>query len=160
MPHCQGNLVLVVHLSSTKFLWKRCSKHSSYCELIAVVCHSHCFCQYWKTLPIVLLCSHLLFAFCKCSLSILMDVNECNFYCMVEFNDTSLLSCQTPFYYTIIQLLSVPSQKMGYWQDVSTSTAILSTSAFDIVGSLSSSHADDTDSLESHSPFFPIAHYS
>ena len=67
-----------------------------------------------------------------------MNISGCNFSHMEEFHISCMLPCQTAFCQTFPLLPSVAWQKkkniMEYWQEGSTSTAILSTSTSDIVG--------------------------
>jgi len=57
-----------------------------------------------------------------------MNVSECHFCCLEEFNSTPLLPCQASFCQTSPSLLSVTQQQnvMGSWWECSASTAIKS----------------------------------
>jgi len=101
----------------------------------SVACLSCCCCHYWRHHP---QCSHSLFGLCKCSVS----VSECQWvpffpHSGIQWHTISLymLPCQTPFCWIAPLLPSVTWQqnRMEYcWED-STSAAIPSTSASDIV---------------------------
>ena len=102
---------------------------------------THCCCHHcWNTTPTTSLCSHPLFGLHKCS----ARISECQYIPFFflhrgiqwHFIASSIFPCQISFCQTVPLLPSATQQQhtMGYWWEGSTSTAIPTISASDIVG--------------------------